>query len=270
MKAYLYHIEAITNLQVCSGEENFGVVDNLIQRDAATGFPAINASSLKGALREFFEQTQPQGVDINNLFGSKPNEQNNLNAGALRFLDAHLLAMPVRSNKTPYLMATCPELILEYIKKCELFHLSLNEYDIKYLESILSSTQFNKPIVFKESLNGAFIEDLDLPTLYINSEWYKSLENLINNENIVLFSNEIFQKLCDNDHLPIIARNCLDGEGNLWYEQVLPRLTQMYFFVLANDNTDLSKFTTALSSQLVQIGANASVGYGFCQITQVK
>ena len=50
MKAYRVNIELITNLQVGNGEANFGVIDNLIQRDAATGFPCINASSLKGAM----------------------------------------------------------------------------------------------------------------------------------------------------------------------------------------------------------------------------
>ena len=37
MKTIVYQIEAITNLHVGSGEANFGVVDRLIQKDAATG-----------------------------------------------------------------------------------------------------------------------------------------------------------------------------------------------------------------------------------------
>lgn len=270
MKAYLYKIEAITNLQVCSGEENFGVVDNLIQRDAATGFPAINASSLKGALREFFEQTKPEGVDINKLFGSKPDEKDNPNAGALRFLDAHLLAMPVRTSRVPYLMATCPMLVRDYIQKCELLDLPIT-FDKTKIDAILNSAQQSQPLVSCDKYKGIYIEDLDKKTLFNGA--LNGLGKIIdiNAQDLVLFHDDDFKKLCDNNHLPIIARNCLEPKyENLWYEQVLPRLTKMYFFVLANDNTDLSGFTTALSSQLVQIGANASVGYGFCQITQVK
>ena len=268
MKAYLYKIKAITNLQVCSGEENFGVVDNLIQRDAATGFPAINASSLKGALREFFEQSKSLSEnDIDKLFGSKPDEKNNPNAGALRFLDAHLLAMPVRTSRVPYLMATCPMLVRDYIQKCELLNLPITFNKTK-IDTILNSAQQSQPFVFCDKYKGIYIEDLDKKTLF--NETLVGLKKIIDidTQDFVLFHDDDFKKLCDNDHLPIIARNCLDGKGNLWYEQVLPRLTKMYFFVIANDN--LLNFTNALSSQLVQIGANASVGYGFCQITQVK
>ncbi len=269
MKAYLYHIEAITNLQVCSGEENFGVVDNLIQRDAATGFPAINASSLKGALREYFNENLSEDK-IKVLFGSKPNEQNNPNVGALRFLDAHLLAMPVRTNRVPYLMATCPMLVRDYIQKCKLLDLPIT-FDEAKIDTILNSAQQSQPFVSCDKYKGVYIEDLDKKTAHT-----KGLNDLgkiigIGAQNLVLFHDDDFKKICDNNHLPIIARNCLEREHkNLWYEQVLPRFTQMYFIILADDNSDLSEFTTALSSQLLQIGANASVGYGFCQINQVK
>lgn len=269
MKAYLYKIEAITNLQVCSGEENFGVVDNLIQRDAATGFPAINASSLKGALREYFNENLSEDK-IKVLFGSKPNEQNNPNVGALRFLDAHLLAMPVRTNRVPYLMATCPMLVRDYIQKCKLLDLPIT-FDKTKIDAILNSAKQSQPLVSCDKYKGIYIEDLDKKTLF--NEALNGLGQIIgiNAQNLVLFHDDDFLKLCDNNHLPIIARNCLEREHkNLWYEQVLPRFTQMYFIILADDNSDLSEFTTALSSQLLQIGANASVGYGFCQINQVK
>lgn len=307
MKAYLYHIKAITNLQVCSGEENFGVIDNLIQRDAATGFPAINASSLKGALREFFEQTQPEGVDVNTLFGSKPNEKNNPNAGALRFLDAHLLAMPVRANRTPYLMATSPSIIKEYLTFIELFGLGQynNEKNIlNSIEDLYKSRKNNNEnipnYVINSSFNGMLVEDLNSLTEPLTQVQLKDSEdklidltdllNLLKDligDNVLLVSNEIFQLLCNNDHLPIIARNCLEsGHENLWYEQVLPRFSKLYFFVLStNDILKIQEknnedkidsidekmekyFASVVKKSLVQIGANASVGYGFSKIEQ--
>lgn len=268
MKAYLYHIKAITNLQVCSGEENFGVVDNLIQRDAATGIPAINASSLKGAIREAFEQNKASGVDVNKLFGSKPSEQDKQSAGSLRFFDAHLLAMPVRTNKVPYLMATSPMLVRDYIAKCKLLKLPIT-FDEAKINAILSEAKELHPLVSDEKYKDINVEDLDNKTVY--SKTLSELGEMlgIDSATLVLFHDDDFLKLCDDNHLPIIARNCLEkGHENLWYEQVLPRFTQMYFFVLADD--ELSAFTKALSDKLLQIGANASVGYGFCQIMQVK
>ena len=38
MKTELYVISAYSNMHVGSGEMNFGVIDNLIQRDVVTGF----------------------------------------------------------------------------------------------------------------------------------------------------------------------------------------------------------------------------------------
>jgi CRISPR-associated protein Cmr4 len=44
-KAYI--IKTKTNLHVGSGDINFGIVDNEVQRDTITNLPVINASSLK-------------------------------------------------------------------------------------------------------------------------------------------------------------------------------------------------------------------------------
>lgn len=74
--------------------------------------------------------------------------------------------------------------------------------------------------------------------------------------------------LCSDDNLPIIARNVLDnGESkNLWYEQVLPSETVLYTIIQENGN-DLAN---ALSGKIVQIGANATIGYGYCKFELIK
>ena len=53
---------------------------------------------------------------------------------------------------------------------------------------------------------------------------------------------------------------------NLWYEQVLPRKSRLAFFILHDDGEINSAFDSAITSVPVQIGANASVGYGICVI----
>ena len=70
-------------------------------------------------------------------------------------------------------------------------------------------------------------------------------------------------ELCQDDNLPIIARNVLDnGESkNLWYEQVLPAETVLYT-VIQEEGDDL---VVALNGKIVQIGANATIGYGYCR-----
>lgn len=82
-------------------------------------------------------------------------------------------------------------------------------------------------------------------------------------------SDEDFIDLCSDDNLPIIARNVLEnGESkNLWYEQVLPAETVLYTLIDGrNDNT----LETAINNKIVQIGAGATIGYGYCKFTNLK
>lgn len=76
-----------------------------------------------------------------------------------------------------------------------------------------------------------------------------------------------FHDLCSDDSLPIIARNCLEnGESkNLWYEQVLPSHSVLgTIIVIPNgDEFDL------LNGKIVQIGANATIGYGYCRFVKL-
>ena len=60
-KNNIWFITAKTNLHV--GNENtnsYGLIDLAVQRNATTGLPCINSSSLKGALNEFASQSSDQ------------------------------------------------------------------------------------------------------------------------------------------------------------------------------------------------------------------
>lgn len=256
MKAYLYHIETISNLHVGSGEANEGVIDNLIQRDAITDLPVINSSSLKGALHEHFKGSQY----VTNIFGSDANDASCRIAGNFRFFDAHLLAIPVRSDKAPFLLATCPAVLKDFYNTIELFGLSPTDE-----EKSLSNLNAKKTYVVDGKYNGARIEDLETCAVYHSS--LTSLSRFLGSS-CVLMSDTDFKILCDNDHLPVIARNYLDnGESkNLWYEQVLPRFSRLYFPVIAADENTFKEFHSTLTSSLVQIGGNATVGYGYCKL----
>lgn len=88
------------------------------------------------------------------------------------------------------------------------------------------------------------------------------------NNKAVKTENEKLSAICSDDNLPIIARNVLDnGESkNLWYEQVLPAETVLYTIIQEEDDV-LAK---ALDGQIVQIGANATIGYGYCKFELMK
>lgn len=71
------------------GGAGLGAVDMSIQRERVTGYPLVQASGLKGALRS----VTGEGDDVNIVFGPDGHEH----AGAVSFGDARLLLFPVRS-----------------------------------------------------------------------------------------------------------------------------------------------------------------------------
>lgn len=232
MKATLYTIECISNLHVGSGQDNDGVIDGLIQRDVVTDLPCINASSLKGALREHCEKwnkahnEDAKKVNVVKLFGKKVGGEENCEAGEYRFLDASILSIPRPSVNAPFVQVTCDEVVTELQDKASLFGVGLgdNEKDtILDLANVLETDKCS----------------------------YKD-----------------FKKYSNDDELPVIARNCLENgvSKNLWYEQVLPRKSRLAFFILHDEDKIDEAFDSAITSVPVQIGANASVGYGICVI----
>lgn len=87
-------------------------------------------------------------------------------------------------------------------------------------------------------------------------------------EKTIVTCNDGLSVLCHEDNLPIIARNVLEnGESkNLWYEQVLPAETVLYTIIQEEGDV----LANALDGQIVQIGANATIGYGYCKFELIK
>lgn len=253
----LYLIKALTNMHVGSGEISYDLIDNKVQRDVATGYPTINSSSLKGALRNHFE-----GKKYSNplkVFGDK-----NGKTGEYKFFSANLLSIPVRSNKKPFFRAACPQIIEDLVNCIEEFDI---QYDLKNKLNTLKklSPQEKRPIIFEE------IKDVIIEDYFAEFADYPNIEELegLFGKNMVLFSNDDFKALMKE--LPVLARNKLEnGESkNLWYEEVIPRESRFYFTVLNGEDSFDNGFNKILLDGPVQIGANASIGYGYTIIEQL-
>ncbi|WP_027340250.1 type III-B CRISPR module RAMP protein Cmr4 [Halonatronum saccharophilum] len=270
MKIDIYNIRALTNMHVGSGDVNFDIIDNQVQRDVVSKFPTINSSSLKGALREHFDSKEGFASVVEIFGGKKEKEKDNI-TGTHRFFSGNLLSYPVRSNKRPFFRATCPMIIEEFISTLDNFSL---EYDLKdeleefgnLFDESFDESDEEKVLVFEESLDGAVIEDKEAE--YNDFSEVKALEGLFG-ENIVLYSNEDFKDLMDE--LPVIARNKLEnGESkNLWYEEVVARESRFYCVIIDSSKNDNNDFEKALESDIIQIGANASIGYGYTKFNKI-
>ena len=227
MNTYVFTITAKTNLHV--GNESggdFTIIDKAIQRDPLTGLPCINSSSLKGAINEYCSNVIKMSADDRKrLFGSDKNDNNS------------------DSNKGEAIFFDAKLLFLPQQDDHTLFHYVTSDNVIAMLNDRVKlfnpSFNFAKPSTY----NGKAV----MP------------ENETKNET----KNDKLSILCSDDNLPIIARNVLDnGESkNLWYEQVLPSETVLYT-IIQEKGKELKE---ALNGKIVQIGANATIGYGYCK-----
>ncbi len=93
LKSRMLYLYVETPLHAGAGS-GLGAVDLPIQRERATGYPIIQASGLKGALRE----KAPNNSEKLAVFGSDTSQENG-NAGAFSPGDARILLFPVRSLK---------------------------------------------------------------------------------------------------------------------------------------------------------------------------
>lgn len=270
----LYMITALSNMHVGSGDINFGVVDNLVQKDIITSVPIINSSSLKGALREFFSWSGGIDVDrINDIFGppqkAGADGKKKSGSGMYKFFTANLLTLPARSSKKPFFRATAPMLLREFLNSVELFKLNIGQKEIieKLIDNVAPEKE--KPIIF-ENLAEVMIEDLK--AVYKPFDKIDELKSVLGCD-VAIFHDDDFKELCEN--LPVIARNHLENgkSQNLWYEEVVPRQSRFYFIVAVPDSDDTKdinqKFSKHLQNNLIQIGANASIGYGFTKIKRI-
>lgn len=290
-KAYI--IKTKTNLHAGSGDTNFGIIDKEVQRDSITNLPVINSSSLKGAVRDHFSDLLSSQNDLphesdfvkpfvfNTIFGD---EQKNLDdedkktysklpkQGLVKFIDAKLLFLPLRSNKKPFFHVTSLATLQEAKSFLESFGISLELDAIKTEKSVVVATE------------GATVEDVECQPLQAD---FSKIKKLFGIENLAIFSDEDFNEAVSN--LPVIARNALDNgkSVNLWYEEVVPResifYTALCYYSNLDDSTQDAKgktdkkkfemsyrlFEEKLLKDSIQIGANASIGYGITKFVKL-
>lgn len=278
----IYTIKALTNMHVGSGDINFGVIDNMVQRDVITKFPIINGSSLKGALRDYFSREIREDKEfVEAVFGGGATEQDskgaNNNSGDYKFFEAHLLALPVRSMERPYYLATCPLILkelAEYIKwfkgkkeTAEALYTQVEDLELKSGGVLLSTTVNNQEKISVEDIiiQGKNIGDSESIATAIKS--------LFNVEELVILTDETFEKQFASN-LPVLARNHLVNRKseNLWYEEIVPRETLFYMGICKQCNgrdssVDFQEMEKYLLENPIQIGANASIGYGYTKFS---
>ncbi len=264
-----YLIQAISNLHVGSGEGDFSIVDKQIQRDPVCNLPTIHASGIKGALREAMEQEAKTDTalapTIIEIFGSDPKDRDKkIKQGLNHFFEGKLLVLPIRSSHDFFYRATCPLVLEEFasiLKQFDKTHAALERLEL------LSELPVAKgqPLYFGTENGEIMLEDWKAKHDHFEAE---ALTPILG-ERPALLHNDDFKALAKE--MPIIARNYLN-EGiseNLWYEEVAPRESRFYTMVSRHQENDGLDSYLQKRKNLVQLGANATVGYGLCNFKKI-
>ena len=248
-----------TPLHAGSGTE-LGVVDMPIQRERHTSFPKIEASGLKGCIREAFENETGEitvgskKVDSTNredtvslAFGPEKGDEH---AGALGFTDARLLLFPVKSMKGVFAWITCPKVLERFRNNLELAGIK-DIHDIPKEKTAPKDCQLfikDNKIVLEEYTfevnkdnNGEgtcskFAEWLSKTVIPSGNEynyWQEKIKN-----DVVVLQDDDFRDFV-NLSTEVITRTKIDNEtgtvqsGALFTEEYLPSETILYSLALA-------------------------------------
>lgn len=286
MKAHLYFMKTITNLFVGDLGSSVGIVDKQVQRDEVSKFPTVFASSLKGALRDHVRNVNGPDSDCENyIFGKEgePERKVKINdkeevipakrsqKGNVNFLSAQLAFYPIRGTKRPYYLATCPFILNELherLKACRVKNDLAKE--IKALNNIFHDVELSWPRLENENYEGFFLDGID-----VVKNLHTRMKEL-DKARILIMSDKEFRG--QMRELPVVARNKLENgiSGNLWYEEFVPRKSIFLLTMLTADYKDddednetktmMTAFEDAICNKLVQVGGNATVGDGLCEI----
>lgn len=241
-----------------------GVVDLPVAREAATDYPVLVGSSLKGALRDKKRRQDNDEGPAERFFG-KPNH-----AGDLLVSDGRLLLLPVRSLTSQYRWVTCLHLIERYQRDLAraglTARLSLPDVECGKVLTKADDNLFLEERQF--SVAGKPPQDLvqALGPLMLHDETRKRLP-----EQLAVLHDSDFAWFARYG-LAVQARNVLeDGtkkSKNLWYEETLPPDTVMYALIASRDGEPGHEMASLFpdSDPYLQVGGNETVGQGWLAV----
>lgn len=252
-----------TPLHAGSGDA-LGIVDMPIQRERHTSFPKIEASSLKGALREAFEEKHQDKIgdddatkatkkinrdSLIKAFG--PESDASEHAGALGFTDARLLLFPVKSMKGVFAWITCPKVLRQFSEDLNLsINLNISDFPnvadgaaipigvdqltIGEKNYVLEEYTFSKATKSELKIGEKPLADWLAENLFTAGFWQDKAKKdiLILSDNdfkdFVNLSTEVITRIKINNDTGTVQ------DGALFTEEYLPAESVLYSLVLAS------------------------------------
>lgn len=269
MKTMLYGLLAETAVHPGAGQST-GFVDLPVAREAATDYPVIVGSGMKGALLGLARDRDWDDRVRREVFGKHDN------AGGLLVSDARLLLLPVRSLTSSFMWVTCPHLIERYFRDRkrvlgddgQLPSVDLedgSDQAPKYLggrggDLFLEERQFTHagelPDGVLEKLTPLFAHDVTAGRL---------------RQQLVVVSDDSFAWFARYG-LSVNARNVLDEQNktsrNLWYEETVPPDSLFYWLLAERSDGALERIKVLFSEHpYIRVGGNETIGHGWFAVS---
>ncbi|KUO70794.1 MAG: hypothetical protein APF81_12735 [Desulfosporosinus sp. BRH_c37] len=291
----LLFLQAVTAIHAGSGSE-LGLVDLPIQREKHTGYPKIESSSLKGAIRATVQATvdkTSKADQMQAVFGKESaSNQNDAQAGAVAFSDARVLLFPVKSLRGVFAWITCPLVLKRFNEELKLYRpaskpLSLPKNDTPIGSEVICSVSSNTLIVNPQvDKKQVVLEEYTYSVQVTSQDLAKELAELIFAGVDNGFADRLIV-LPDNDFVDFVtlstevnARIRIDPStgtvqaGALWYEENVPPETVFYSYCFAG-NSRITNHETMKAEEVLeflqqedtlppcfQLGGNSSLGKG--------
>ncbi|OPX37914.1 MAG: type III-B CRISPR module RAMP protein Cmr4 [Desulfobacteraceae bacterium 4484_190.1] len=273
---------AISPVHAGSGAAT-SAVDLPIQRERHTNWPHIQASGVKGAMRDHYRRFAEgeKSEAINFIFGSdKENDKDRKGfdedlPGAVSISDAKLLAFPMRSNIAPFVWVTCPS-VLNRLR---------NDLAFAKLGTIkdLSSVNKEEAVVLKGTFSDRIILEDAVVKISGTEEGFAFPEGTPEMERLLLVSDGLFD-YCVSSCTEVQTQIKIDSEkgtaadGALRYQEFLPADSVLYSIIYYSRAAGLNELQAEtiqahiedVIKDFIQIGGDETLGKGIFRISWLK
>ncbi|WP_434565326.1 type III-B CRISPR module RAMP protein Cmr4 [Thermoanaerobacterium thermosaccharolyticum] len=274
---------------------DLGIVDSPIQRERHTGFPKIEASSLKGSIRSLFEEVESDKMTLYLTFG--PENSESQYSSSLGFSDSRILLFPVKSMKGVYGWITCPKVLDRFkndLNLCGINDIPAIPNEDTIIENncdLMIKGKSDKRVVVIEEYTIDVKENVDtekfinwlVDVILPNCDDFTYIKNKMKRD-IVILSDDEFTEFV-NMSTEVITRTRINNDtgtvdsGALFTEEYLPSETVLYSLIFASPifNSDKKQFKEDENKRdydkileyfinklpkTIQVGGNSTLGKG--------
>lgn len=275
---HILYLYAETPMHVGTGV-GLGAVDMPIQREKHTGYPIIQASGIKGALRDTAQLKLGDGEVMRSIFGSDAENRNITHASAMSPSDARILLFPVRALNGVFVWITSPTVLERFKQETGLTDLpavpevggqALVSSSERILKGQIMLEEYTYPAQVSPEVT-AWAEYFATHALVGESTdfWKQRLQShlviLPDDEfrDFVKYSTEIVTRI----HIDDVKKTVKDGQ--LFTQELLPADSLLYSLVHISRSRDgeinVGQVETVLREAIgdrLQIGGDETVGRG--------